>query len=295
MQHAFMIKNLPLFTTRVIITSMYKKFYSLSENPFNITSDPAFFFSSNYHEEAFNHLLYGIQSRKGIIVITGEIGTGKTTLCRTLLNRLDDKVKTALILNPSFSDLQLLQMIIRDLGIPAAAHRNKLELVGAIAEFLVEESLKGNNVVVVIDECQNLNIRQLEQIRLLSNLETEKEKLLQIILVGQPELADKLKNPALRQLNQRVTVRYHIQSLPKKEVTRYIEHRLKVAHADHRLEFTPDAIEAIFQYSQGTPRMINVLCDRALLAGFVKATFTIDPSIIHSSAQEVQYVYEHHS
>lgn len=276
---------------------MYKKFYQLTENPFNITSDPAFFFSSNYHEEAFNHLIYGIQSRKGIVVIIGEIGTGKTTLCRTLLNRLDQKVKTALILNPSFSDLQLLQMIIHDLGIPcsSSATKNKLELVGAIAQFLVEESYKGNNVVVVIDECQNLNIRQLEQIRLLSNLETEKDKLLQIVLVGQPELAEKLKNPALRQLNQRVTVRYHIYPLPKEEVSKYIDHRLKIAHADNRLEFLPDAIEAIYQYSKGTPRMINVLCDRALLAGFVKETFKIDSSIIHHCAQEVQYVYEHHT
>ncbi len=275
---------------------MYKKFYQLKENPFNITSDPAFFFPSNYHEEAYNHLLYGIESRKGIIVLTGEIGTGKTTLCRTLLNHLDDKIKTALILNPSFSDIQLLQMIIHDLGIHTTPHNNnKLELVGLIERFLLEESLKGHNVVIIIDECQNLDIHQLEQIRLLSNLETEKEKLLQIILIGQPELAEKLKDPAIRQLNQRVTVRYHIQPLTKEDVYRYIAHRLKIAHADRRLTFTNEAIQAIYLYSEGTPRMINVLCDRALLAGFVKETFSIDPSIIHHCAKEIGYIYEHHS
>ena len=273
---------------------MYKQFYSLTENPFNITSDPAFFFSSTRHEEAFVNLMYGIENRKGIIVITGEIGTGKTTLCRTLLNRLDDKIKTALVLNPSFSDLQLLQLIIRDLGI-VCAKNSKLDLVGAITGFLVEQSMGGNNVAVVIDECQNLNIRQLEQIRLLSNLETEKEKLLQIILVGQPELCEKLKNPALRQLSQRVTVRYHILPLMKEEIGRYITHRLTVAQADHRLQFSPQAVEVVFEYSQGTPRIINILCDRALLAGFVRETFTITDEIVHSCAKEVQTVYEHHS
>ncbi len=273
---------------------MYNDFYNLKENPFNITSDPSFFFPSIRHEEAFNHLSYGIQSRKGIIVITGEIGTGKTTLCRTLLNRLDDRIKTALILNPSFSDLQLLQMIINDLGIHCAK-KSKLDLVGAITLFLVEESAKGNNVAVIIDECQNLNIRQLEQIRLLSNLETEKEKLLQIILVGQPELGEKLKNPALRQLTQRVTVRYHILPLGKDEIKHYINHRLKIAGSKTKLQFTAKAIEAIFTHSQGTPRVINTLCDRALLAGFVKETFSIDEQLIHDSAKEMQFAYEYHS
>jgi len=272
---------------------MYKQFYSLKENPFNITSDPSFFFPSQRHEEAFVHLMYGIETRKGIIVITGEIGTGKTTLCRALLNKLDSKIKTALILNPSFSDLQLLQMIIRDLGI-TCTKSSKLDLVGAITEFLIRQSIQGNNVAVVIDECQNLNIRQLEQIRLLSNLETEKEKLLQIILVGQPELGEKLNDPGLRQLSQRVTVRYHILPLLKEEIGRYIAHRMKVAGADPRLHFTPEAIETVFEYSQGTPRIINILCDRALLAGFVREAFAITDEIITASAREVQAVYEHH-
>ena len=273
---------------------MYKQFYHLKENPFNITSDPSFFFASKRHEEAFVHLKYGIETRKGIILVTGEIGTGKTTLCRTLLNHLDSRIKTALILNPSFSDLQLLQLIIRDLGI-TCTKSSKLELVDTISNFLIEQSMKGNNVAIVIDECQNLNIRQLEQIRLLSNLETEKEKLLQIILVGQPELCEKLKNQALRQLSQRITVRYHSLPLLKEEVAQYIAHRLTIAGANKQLRFTPQAAEAVFEYSQGTPRIINILCDRALLAGFVQEKFTITDDIIHNCAKEVQTVYEHHS
>ena len=271
---------------------MYNDFYKFKESPFNTTSDPDFFFPSSRHEEAFNHLVYGISSRKGIIVITGEIGTGKTTLCRTLLNRLDKSIKTALILNPNFSDLQLLQLIINDLGI-YYTKKTKLDLVGAITLFLIEESAKGHNVAVIIDECQNLNIRQLEQIRLLSNLETEKEKLLQIILVGQPELGEKLKNPALRQLTQRVTVRYHILPLQNNEIESYINHRLKVAGGDPNLHFTPKAIEAIFAVSQGTPRIINIICDRALLAGFARGTLTIDDSLILESSKETQFAYEY--
>lgn len=266
---------------------MYKKFYELKENPFNVTSDPAFFFSSVRHSEAFSHLVYGIEQRKGILVITGEIGTGKTTLCRTLLNHLDHKTKTAFILNPNFSEVQLLQLIIRDLGIQAAS-KNKASLVGALNQFLLEESSHGHNVVLIIDEAQNLKPTQLEQIRLLSNLETEKEKLLQIILVGQPELADKLKLTSLRQLNQRVAVRYHILPLDKSELKNYIFHRLKVADATNELSFTDEAVEEIYLYSGGTPRLINIICDRALLAGFVTETFTIDYGVIKRCIEEVR-------
>jgi len=183
-------------------------------------------------------------------------------------------------------------MIINDLDI-RYTKKTKLDLVGAITLFLIDESAKGHNVAVIIDECQNLNIRQLEQIRLLSNLETAKEKLLQIILVGQPELGEKLKNPALRQLTQRVTVRYHILPLQKDEIGDYIRHRLTIAGADPKLHFTPQAIDAIFAVSQGTPRIINIICDRALLAGFARGTFTIDHALIQESAKEIQFVYEH--
>ena len=284
---------------------MYKEFYHLRESPFNVTSDPDFFFSSAHHIEAFAHLFYGIQQRKGIIVITGEIGTGKTTLCRMLLNRLDKSVRTALILNPNFSAIQLLQIIVKDLGIEGD-FKNKFALVNALNEFLIQETSHGHNVVIIIDEAQNLSVRQLEQIRLLSNLETAKEKLLQIVLIGQPELAEKLKLSSLRQLNQRVTVRYHIMPLSKEELRYYIHHRLKIAQSpdnsssrreptghrpigSSRIHFTDGAIDLIYEKSQGTPRMINILCDRALLAGFIAETHTIDDNIIQRSVAEVVF------
>jgi general secretion pathway protein A len=270
---------------------MYNDFYHFRENPFSVTSDPEFFFASSRHAEAFSHLVYGIEQRSGILVITGEIGTGKTTLCRTLLSRLKTNIKTALILNPYFSETQLLQLIVRDLGIPGI-FKNKLALTNALNDFLLEQSQTGNNVVIIIDEAQNLKVRQLEQIRLLSNLETEKAKLLQIVLVGQPELLEKLKLSPLRQLSQRIFVRYHILPLEKDEVEEYITHRLKVASARKNgslpVRFTKKAIEAIYTYSQGTPRVINILCDRALLAGYVCETRTIEEELIHKCLKEVR-------
>ena len=266
---------------------MYKEFYALKENPFNVTSDPAFFFSSKRHGEAFSHLIYGIKQRKGIIVITGEIGTGKTTLCRTLLNHLDNTTKTALILNPDFSDLQLLQLITKDFGIVVKT-QNKITLINGLNEFLLRETSQGHNVALIVDEAQNLKERQLEQIRLLSNLETEIEKILQIIIVGQPELNEKLKLTSLRQLNQRIAVRYHILPLEKSELSNYIVHRLKIAGAVDKLHFTKEAIQEIYLYSGGTPRLVNIICDRALLAGFVQGTFTIDYHVVKKCIEEVR-------
>lgn len=273
--------------THAIIRAMYTNYYQLNESPFNITSDPSFFFGSSVHEEAFSNILYGIIARKGILVLTGEIGTGKTTLCRALLNRLDERVKTAFILNPSFSDVELLQLILRDLGIADHKASNKLELIETLNTFLLEQSGQGNNVAIIIDEAQTLNVKQLEEVRLLSNLETEKHKLLQILLVGQPELFDKLKLPELRQLNQRVSVRYNITPLALDEVKNYIRHRLKTAGSLSRIQFTDEAFEAVYRYSNGVPRLINVICDRALLAGCVKESFAIDENLIHQAAREV--------
>jgi general secretion pathway protein A len=271
---------------------MYHDFYQLTENPFNVTADPDFFYSSKYHREAIANLQYGIQHRKGILVVTGEVGTGKTTLCRKLLRQGDRKTKFALILNPSFSEEQLLRMIVRDLGI-WTREKNKYGLIEVLNKFLLKQSNKGNNVVVVIDEAQNLSVDQLEQIRLLSNLETDKEKLLQLILVGQPELDHMLKLPQLRQLRQRVAVYFKLSALDKHDVKSYITHRLTKTAADpdsmQYISFSDAAIEMIFNVTKGSPRSINILCDRALLAGFIAETYLIDENIIKNCADEVMY------
>ncbi|OGT33801.1 MAG: hypothetical protein A3C44_05230 [Gammaproteobacteria bacterium RIFCSPHIGHO2_02_FULL_39_13] len=269
---------------------MYKEFFQLKENPFNVTADSSFFFPSASHAEAFSHLTFGIEQRKGIIAITGEIGTGKTTLCRTWLNGLHNHIKTAFILNPKFSDEELLKIILQDLGI-SDNYKTKFELVTALNEYLLVESSQGHNVVIIIDEAQNLSVEQLESIRLLSNLETEKEKLLQIVLVGQPELEKKLQLPELRQLTQRIAVRYRVDPLSKKEVREYIEHRLKLCamnpYAGPQVQFTNPAFSAIYRHTRGKPRMINILCDRALLAGFVNETDTIRYRMIRRCVKEL--------
>lgn len=271
---------------------MYCDFYELKDNPFNVTADPDFFFSSKFHTEAMSNLLFGIEQRKGIMVVTGEIGTGKTTLCRKLLDQSTKKTKFALLLNPNFSDLELLQLIVHDFGI-RCRDQNKIALFNKLNTYLLKESKKGNNIVVVIDEAQNLGIHQLEQIRLLSNLETSKHKLLQVILVGQPELEDKLKLPALRQLTQRIAIHYHIHPLERQDVRNYVYHRIskvmKSYNSMRNVSFTEEAIDGLFYYSKGTPRMINLFCDRALLAGFVAETFLITRDIIDNCAKEILY------
>ena len=257
---------------------MYCKFYNLQEKPFNVTSDPAFFFASRAHQEAISHLSYGVNQRKGIIVITGEIGTGKTTLCRFFLDTQGKNIKTALILNPYFPQEQLLVAIVKDFGINVK-DKSSFSCVWHLNKFLLSQSEKGNNIVLIIDEAQNLAVSQLEQVRLLSNLETHKHKLLQIVLVGQPELNRKLELYELRQLQQRITVRYHIQALGEDEVNQYIRHRLNIVSGSH-ITFTGGAIKAVTELSLGTPRLVNIICDRALLAGFVKETYCIDEEII---------------
>jgi len=266
---------------------MYTKFYELKEKPFNVTADPSFFFLSEKHNEAFSHLIYGIEQRKGILEITGEIGTGKTTLCRALLNHLEKNTKTAFILNPNFSEIQLLQIIVTDFGLKPK-NKSRIALIEELNAFLLQETMKGGNVVLIIDEAQNLKASQLEQIRLLSNLETAKEKLLQIILVGQPELQGKLALPQLRQLNQRITVKYHILPLDKFEINNYINHRLKVAGSNGTIKFSKEATEEIFIFSAGVPRLINIVCDRALLAGFVQGVKKITYEIIKKCIEELK-------
>ena len=267
---------------------MYLSYFRLKDRPFSITSDPSFIFFSRRHQEAYNCLLYGINHRLGFIEITGEIGCGKTTLCRAVINALDQRVKTAFVLNSSLTETQMMQTILSDLGLDPAK-KKRYELFSTLNRFLIEQLAHGCNVALFIDEAQNLSVPLLEQVRMLSNLETEKEKLTQIILVGQPELRDKLNAPALKQLRQRIAVRYHLTPLASDEMAAYIRHRLEVAGAGDSLpEFTPEAIDRVFRYSGGVPRLINVLCDKALLLAFVRETLEVTVEMIEQSILEIE-------
>ena len=265
---------------------MYLPFFNLEEPPFNLTPDPRFLYLSAQHEEALSHLLYGIHERKGFIEITGEVGTGKTLLCRALLEQLDDSVSTALVFNSYLSQTELLQAICRDFGLRAGMG-SRAELVDRLNAYLLSEFGAGRNAVVVIDEAQNLEPEVLEQLRLLSNLETANGKLLQIVLVGQPELRDKLSLPSMRQLNQRIAVRFHLRALDRADSSRYVLHRLQVAGAGNGIRFTPRAMKLIYRYSGGLPRRVNLLCDRSLLTAFVKETRHVDSAVVHRSAREL--------
>lgn len=267
---------------------MYEEFYGLKEKPFNLTPDPRFFFLSENHRGAFEHLLYGIKEKEGFILITGEVGAGKTTLCRALLNKLESQgTDTALILNPMFSGQELLQCILGDFGIPGSGTAKK-DLLDGLNRFLLNQQAAGRSSVLIIDEAQNLPLPVLEELRILSNLETEKEKLLQIILMGQIELKEKLSLPRLRQLNQRISVRYHLQPLVREEVPRYIQHRLTVAGSTGDLHFTPGALREIYRYSQGIPRLINLACDRALLAGYAEQAREIRRQVVSRGLKSLE-------
>lgn len=266
---------------------MYRQFFGLKEKPFNVTSDPNFLFLSRIHKEAFAHLIYGIKERKGFMEITGEIGAGKTTLCRALLNQLDINTKSAFIFNSNLPDMQLLQAIVEDFGLEAG-RKNKISLLRQFNKFLIEELAKDNNVILIIDEAQNLKASTLEEIRMLSNLETDSTKLFQIILVGQPELKNKLNSPELKQLRQRIGVRFHITPLEKEDVAKYIKHRLGVAGSAGDINFSEDALEAIYGYSGGVPRIINMVCDKALLLAYVKETKEIERPIVERGIKELE-------
>lgn len=266
---------------------MYEKFYQFTEPPFNLTPDPRFFFFSKKHEEAFDHIRYGIQERKGFIMVTGEVGTGKTTLSRFLLGKLDKKIRTSLIFNPSLSTIELLQAINHDFGIPGESHSKK-ELVAGLNRFLLNALSQGENALLVVDEGQNLSVECLEEIRMLSNLETEKEKLLQILLIGQPELREKLQQPGLRQLNQRIAIRYHIEPLESEEMKAYVTFRLKVAGGHEQLLFTPKALKRLYTHSGGVPRLINILCDKALLSAYAQESRVVDDSAVGRAAAELE-------
>ncbi|HTO09513.1 MAG TPA: AAA family ATPase [Myxococcota bacterium] len=265
---------------------MYTGFYGLREKPFSLAPDPRYLFLSASHREALAHLLYGIEEGEGFIEVIGQVGTGKTTLCRTLLDRIGSDAEIAYIFNPSPSEVELLSAINREFGLPTAA-RTRTDLLDALNHFLLEKNAAGRRVLLVIDEAQNLDPAVLEQVRLLSNLETDRAKLLQIVLIGQPELEENLSRSDLRQLRQRITVRWSLKPLSRPEVIEYLEHRLRVAGlADPRL-FTAGGLRALTRASRGIPRLINALADRALLAGYTEGRREIDAKLVRKAAREL--------
>jgi len=248
---------------------MYSEFYDLESLPFSITPDPRFLFFSRRHREAYEYILYGIGERKGFILITGEVGAGKSTLCRAVLDELGDGFSTALILNPIMTGIQLLRSILRELDLNDRGN-DRVRLVDRLNSYLLERALADDVVVLIIDEAQDMSDDLLEQVRLLSNLETDDRKLLQIVLVGQPELRRILDRESLLQLKQRITVRYHLGPITRDETEAYILHRLQVAGANGRPTFSRAALRSIHRKSHGVPRLINAICDTTMLCGYVE-------------------------
>jgi general secretion pathway protein A len=270
---------------------VYLEHYGLKEPPFAITPNPRFLFYSAKHREAYNHLLYGIRERKGFVQLTGEVGAGKTTLCRAMLEQLDGQFATALILNPVMSADELMKAIAVEYGL-TVHDMSRLETLAVLNEFLLWRASQGKDTVLIIDEAQDLTDELLEQVRLLSNLETDDRKLLQIVLMGQPELRDRLNAHRLRQLRQRITVRYHLSALTRYEVAEYIRHRIHVSGGNGRPAFTQPAIWRIHRYSGGVPRLVNAVCDKALLAGYVHQADKIDFNLIGRAIRELEGVIE---
>ncbi len=266
---------------------MYLEFYGLTQAPFDLTPNPRFLFHSGKHREALNHLLYGIRERKGFVQLTGEVGAGKTTLCRALLEQLNGHFSTAVILNPVMNADELMKAIAVEFGLEVRG-LDRLGVIGAISVFLVKQVERGRETVLIVDEAQDLTEDLLEQIRLLSNIETDDRKLLQIVLLGQPELRDRLNSHRLRQLRQRITVRYHLKPLTRFEVDQYIQHRLELAGAKGVPSFTRPALWRIFLYSGGIPRLVNAVCDKALLAGYVEHSERITHRLVGRAIRELE-------
>ncbi len=265
---------------------MYQEFYGLKAKPFVLTPDPQFIYLSEGHQTALESLIYGIHQREGFMVIVGDIGTGKTTICRTLLEKLNGEVKAALIFNSFLSEEELLESILQEYGFPSKG-RSRKERLDALNKLFIHYLSQNKNAILIIDEAQNLSTPVLEQIRMLSNLETEKEKMLQIILVGQLELNQKLQSPELRQLNQRIAIRHHLLPLTRTEMESYIYQRLQVAGANGNVTFLKSALDEIYKFSKGIPRLINLLCDRSLLGGFVDQTSHIDKGIVKKARKSL--------
>jgi general secretion pathway protein A len=271
---------------------MYEQYFGFAEKPFSLTPDPKFLYRSESHANALELLQYALDRREGFVVVTGDIGTGKTTLCRTLLGLTDQKTFTALLLNPFLSEEDLLLSLLRELGVITRAEErwadrrpSKQDLIDTLHDFLLSLVPLHARAVLIIDEAQNLPLAVLEQIRVLSNLETDKEKLLQIILVGQLNLESLLRLPELRQLDQRVSIRYQLTPLTREEVGGYVAHRLAVAEGLRPVMFSLPALQRVYAHTGGIPRLVNLLCDRALLAAYAAQTTRIDPAMVNAAAE----------
>ncbi len=265
---------------------MYTSFFGLREKPFSLSPDPRFLFLSGSHREALAHLLYGIEQGEGFITITGEVGTGKTTICRTLLERLGSGTEVAFLFNPSGSGVELLQAIAGEFGLESVG-RNRTELNDLLNRFLLEKKREGKSVLLIVDEAQNLSTETLEQVRLLSNLETSSSKLIQILLLGQPELDRKLDSPELRQLRQRISVRWNLGSLTARETHEYVRHRIRIAASGDRGIFSDAALREIYRRTAGVPRLINVLCDRSLLAAYGSGKQQVSAGTVKDASREI--------
>ncbi|CAN5767539.1 hypothetical protein BH24ACI5_BH24ACI5_08950 [soil metagenome] len=266
---------------------MYERFYELRERPFALSPDPDYLYPSRVHREALDYLRYGLESHAGFIVITGEIGSGKTTLLQTLLRGLDSQTTVARIVNTILEPRELLETILIDFGLDPAG-KSKPLLLRDLAQYLVDQRLAGRMVLLVIDEAQNLTVAALEELRMLSNLETEKSKLMQIVMVGQPTLREKLNAPELEQLRQRITVSYHLRPLDEDETANYINHRLRRAATGAPLEFPREATDAIHARGRGVPRIVNVICDAALVFGYAEERRLIDLALVQEVLGELE-------
>lgn len=288
---------------------MYESYYGLKEKPFSLTPDPEFLYLNEGFRGALDCAIYGIQRQEGFTTIVGDVGTGKTTFCRALLGKLNQSIRTALILNPLLNEEEILKAVLQDFGVKPSHHQpapdvatrelpydpswmqglTKKELIDELNCFLLEGAERGEFSLIIIDEAQDLSMGVLEQLRILSNLETAKKKLLQFILVGQLELAQKLRLPGLRQLNQRITIRYALKPLSKQDMVQYIDHRLSVAGSKKRVGFTNGALRSIYSNSKGYPRLINIICDRSLLAGYSQRTRLVTGSMVRSAARGIRW------
>ena len=265
---------------------MYKKFFGLKENPFNVNPDPRYLFLTHHTQEALACLTYGIETRKGFILLTGEVGTGKTTLINKLLEWLHkERVSTAFVFNPRLSVMQFFEFMMADFGIPCES-RQKGQMLLKLNQWLLERYQAGERAVLIVDEAQNLSPQMLEEIRLLTNLETSTEKLLQIVLSGQPELDQKLNQPQLRQLRQRITLRAKTRQLTIEETQGYIQERLRIAGIENTEIFSPEAIATVYRYARGIPRVTNLLCEHALVSSFVDQLNPVPPEAVEEVARD---------